>query len=140
MLELTGAGFKTFGVDVKLDAVRAAVALASESGARLHGWCADLTAYPLPRDRFELVLVARYLQRDLFPSIRDAAVPGGVVVYETFTVDQRRFGTGPRSRDHLLERGELEQRFSGFEVIFYDEVIESEAVARLVARKPAKSA
>ncbi len=62
-------GFRVFGVDVKLDAVRDAVAQASTRGLVVRGWCADLTRFPLPRERFELVVVTRYLQRDLFPSL-----------------------------------------------------------------------
>jgi tellurite methyltransferase len=134
-LELTHAGFKTFGVDVKLEAVRQAVARASRHGSRIHAWCADLTRHPLPRARFELVLVTRYLQRDLFGSISDALVPGGVVIYETFTVSQRTLGTGPTAPEHLLDPGELRLRFPACETIFYEEVVASEAVARLVARK-----
>jgi hypothetical protein len=82
------------------------------------------------------VLVTRYLQRDLFPSLRDAVKPGGLVLYETFTVGQLRLGFGPRSPAHLLGRRELSDRFDGFEVMFYDEIDAPEAVARLVARKP----
>ena len=135
-LPLAREGFRTFGVDVKLDAVRDAVARAAAEGMRVRGWCADLTQAPLPGERFELVVVARFLQRDLFGSIRRAVVPDGVVVYETFTVNQRALGTGPTSPDHLLATGELRERFEGFEVMFYEEVQAPEAVARIVARRP----
>jgi hypothetical protein len=63
--------------------------------------------------------------------------PSGIVIYETFTVGQLVHGVGPKSRDHLLEPGELRDRFEGFEIVSYDEVGVPEAVARLVARKPA---
>jgi SAM-dependent methyltransferase len=132
---LARAGFRTFGVDVKLDAVRDAVAAARLAGAPVRGWVADLTHYPLPVSRFELVVVTRYLQRDLFASIRDAVVPGGVVLYETFTVAQRALGRGPTSPDHLLEHGELRAAFDPFDVVFYEEVVRPDAVARIVARR-----
>jgi SAM-dependent methyltransferase len=133
-LTLARAGFRTFGVDVKLDAVREAIADARGEGVRVHGWCADLTQHPLPRDRFDLVLVSRYLQRDLFPDLRAALAPGGVVIYETFTTHQRELGRPPTSADHLLEPGELRRRFDGFDVLFYEEVRAPDAVARLAAR------
>ena len=112
------AGFRAFGVDVKLDAVREALGRAAAYGLTVRGWCADLTQYPLPREAFEVVVVTRYLQRDLFASIREAVTPDGVVVYETFTVNQRALGAGPTSPDHLLQPGELRERFSVFEVVF----------------------
>jgi SAM-dependent methyltransferase len=132
---LAAAGFRPFGVDASFDAVRDAIAHAAGHGVSLRGWCADLTKHALPRERFALVLVTRYLQRDLFGALRDSVTPGGAVLYETFTVRQRALGTGPTSPDHLLEEGELRERFAGFEVMFYEEVTAPEAVARIVARR-----
>jgi tellurite methyltransferase len=134
---LARAGFRTFGVDVRLDAVRDAVAAVAAEGARLQAWCADLTQHPLPVARFDLLLVSRYLQRDLFEPLQRSAKPGGVVVYETFTTAQRALGFGPRSPDHLLDEGELRARFAvdGWTVMFYEETVAPEAMARLVARR-----
>jgi len=133
-LPLARAGFTTFGVDVRWEAVREAVARGQREGVRVRGWCADLTRHPLPRGRFDLVVVSRYLQRDLFPDLRAAVVPGGVVIYETFTTAQRALGRPPTSPDHLLEPGELRHHFGGFDEMFYEEVPVPDAVARLVAR------
>ena len=135
-LVLARAGFRTFGVDRRLDAVREAVGRAAAEGLVVHGWCADLTAAALPEARFEVVLVTRYLQRDLFERIRRAVAPGGVVVYETFTVHQRSLGAGPTAAAHLLEPGELREHLAGFDVWCYEEATSPEAVARIVARKP----
>ena len=132
---LARAGYRTFGVDVKYDAVCEAVRSAQDAGLMIHGWCADLTEHPLPVARFELIVVTRYLQRDLFPAIRDALVPGGRVLYETFTIRQRALGVGPTSPDHLLQESELRSYFEDFEILFYEEVPSPEAVARLVARR-----
>jgi len=136
-LVLAHFGFHTFGVDVKFDAVRAAMDAAERRQLRISGWCADLTVYPLPVSAFDLVVVSRYLQRDLFPSLRDAVKPGGCIVYETFTVRQRALGSGPTSPDHLLEPGELVSKFDGWKVLFSEEVEAPEAVARVAARRPA---
>jgi SAM-dependent methyltransferase len=138
-LALAREGFRTFGVDSKLDVIREAVDAAAERRLVVRAWCADLTTYPLPRGAFELVLVTRYLQRDLFGSIADAVAPGGFLVYETFTVNQRALGIGPRSPEHLLEPGELRGSFDGFDLVFYEETSEPEAVARLVARKRSRA-
>jgi len=134
-LVLARHGFQTFGVDLKHDAVRDAVAAAARDGLRIRGWCADLEKSSLPVAAFDLIVVTRYLQRSLFPSIRRAVKPGGFVLYETFTVAQRLLGSGPASADHLLEPGELRERFSGWEVLFYEEVASPEAVARLAAQR-----
>lgn len=143
-LVLARHGFRTFGVDVKFDAVRAAVDAAAREGLQIRGWCADLTVSPLPAHRFDVVVVTRYLQRDLFASIRASVRDGGHVIYETFTEAQQQFGTGPTSPDHLLHAGELRSVFDGWDVISYDELTDVDAerpvaVARLVARRPLRS-
>jgi SAM-dependent methyltransferase len=135
-LVFAGLGYRVFGVDVNVDAVRAATSEAERRGLRIRAWCADLTATPLPRERFEAIVVTRYLQRDLFEPIRDAVRPGGIVLYETFTSNQLAHGVGPRSPNHLLEPGELRGRFDGFDVLFYEEVLRPEAVARIAASRP----
>jgi tellurite methyltransferase len=129
------AGFATFGVDVKFDAVRAAVKGLADVGVPLRAWCADLTMAPLPATRFALIVVTRYLQRDLLPSLADALVPGGVLLYETFTERQRAHGRGPTSADHLLQPGELAAAFATLETLFYEEIEAPDAVARLAARR-----
>lgn len=135
-LLLARHGFQTFGVDANCDAVRDAMDAAEREGLRIRCWCADLTVAPLPSASFDLVVVARYLQRDLFDAIKAAVKPGGCVVYETFTVAQLALGVGPTSPDHLLQPGELRSIFSEWDVLFYEEVDAAEAVARLVARRP----
>ena len=130
-------GFKVFGVDIRFDAVSDVVARAAREDVVLRGWCADLTRTPLPPGYFSLIVVTRYLQRDLCAAIADALVPGGTLLYETFTEAQRMRGRGPTSSDHLLKAGELPTLFRGLDVVFYDEVaaLVDDAVARLAARK-----
>ena len=128
---LATAGYETFGVDWNIESLLTARA----SMPRLRAWCADLADYPLPHAQFDVIVVARYLQRDLFTALREAVVPGGVVIYETFTVEQRRHRRGPTSPDHLLEPGELRARFTGFEVLEYEEVLDPDALARMAARR-----
>jgi cyclopropane fatty-acyl-phospholipid synthase-like methyltransferase len=94
---------------------------------------------PLPKGPFAAILVFRYLHRPLFPHIRAAVAPGGLVFYETFTEDQPAHGK-PHNPDFLLRRGELPQHFPGFEVIHAFEGVlpdPERAVARLVCRRPA---
>lgn len=145
-LLLARHGFETFGVDRRFDVVKEAMQAAARQGLQLRGWCADLTATPLPARVFDLVIVTRYLQRDLFAPLKESMRAGGCVVYETFTTAQRELGTGPSSHDHLLRPGELLSAFTDWEVLFYDELVavdgvgdRPEAVARLVAQRPLRS-
>ncbi len=134
---LAAHGYRVFGVDRDESAVRAAIARVGAGGGLVRGWCADLTISPLPHERFDLIVVTRYLQRDLFPALAAALAPGGVMIYETFTTAQRERGRGPTSPDHLLAPGELRGHFAAtLQELFYEEVLEPDAVARYVGRKP----
>jgi SAM-dependent methyltransferase len=132
---LARAGFRVFGVDRDPAALRAAVMRVRADGHRLWAWCADLTRYPLPANRFDVVVVTRYLQRDLFPSLISALAPGGVLIYETFTEAQRTRGYGPTSPDHLLNAGELRRCANGLAILHDAEIDEPDCVAQLVGRR-----
>jgi tellurite methyltransferase len=108
---------------------------ASDAGLRISFLCTDLTRFRLPRNRFHVVVVSRYLDRSAFPAFCDALVPGGVLLYETFTTRQLQHGRGPRSREHLLEPGELRLRARGMDLLFDEEVFQPDAVARIAARR-----
>jgi tellurite methyltransferase len=134
-LLLAEHGFTAFGVDANCNAVRDAVLAAQDQGLRIHGWCADLTVSSLPVAAFDVVVVARYLQRNLFDAIKASVTPHGFVIYETFTVAQLALGVGPKSPDHLLHPNELRSIFAGWNALFYEEVAAPDAVARLVAQR-----
>ena len=69
---------------------------------------ADLEAdpWPLPDRRFDAVIVTNYLWRALFPALKAAVAPGGLLIYETFAQAHAALGR-PRRPEFLLRPGEL---------------------------------
>jgi SAM-dependent methyltransferase len=139
-LFLLERGMRVVGIDRSRDSLLAARE-AAHGDARLLLVQADLESFPLPRDRFDVVLNVRYLQRSLVPALRRAVRPGGVVVFETFLVEQLALGH-PRNPDFVLRHGELRRLFEGFEILHDSEGLvrdgDGEAhLARLLARRPA---
>lgn len=104
---------------------------------RVHLIEADLEAFQLPREQFHLIVCFHYLQRSAFPAIEEALVPGGILLYETFTRAQLRFPSGPRNPQYLLETGELRAAFPTLTTIFFRELSAGKGIATLLARKPA---
>jgi hypothetical protein len=86
-------------------------------------------------------VVFRYLHRALAPEIVRVLRPDGLLLYETFTRSHREIAQHPRNPAFLLEPGELPKLFAALRVVRAEEaqvtVPAPEAVARLVARKPA---
>lgn len=62
--------------------------------------------WPLAGRRFDGIVVTNYLLLPLFPHLRAALAPGGVLIYETFAAGNERFGK-PLNPDFLLRPGEL---------------------------------
>ena len=138
---LAQRGLKIVCCDISPRNLREAKNLAERNGASIEVWQADLEKEgnnPLPKDTYGAILVFRYLHRPLIPCIKKALRNGGLLIYETFTIEQPRFGK-PRNPDYLLETGELAEMFADWEVIHHFEGIEENpirAVAQIVCRKP----
>jgi SAM-dependent methyltransferase len=98
-------------------------------------WQADLEEVGLPSQAFSLVLCVNYLQRSLFPAIENALVPGGMLLFETYTSAQLDFVGGPRNPKYLLEVGELRIAFPRLRNLFYRELRAEKGIASLIAKK-----
>jgi tellurite methyltransferase len=114
--------------------------IAGKHGARITTWEIDLEIpgeKPLQKDSYGAILIFRYLHRPLIPLIKEGVRQGGLLLYETYTAAQSRFGK-PYNPDHVLQEGELLKWFEDWEVIHYFEGIMEEpmrAMAQIVCRK-----
>ncbi len=134
---LAKIGFQVEGVDVSGDAVKEALTHAREAGVTIQTRVEDLERLPLfEAGAYDLVICFNYLQRSLVPVMKNWLKTGGVLVYETFIVDQVRFGK-PHNPDFLLRHNELLHMFEDLYVLRYREgIVEGrKAVASLLAQK-----
>jgi tellurite methyltransferase len=112
-------------------------AKAVNRGNAIQIWRANLEEVSLPSLAFSLIVCVNYLQRSLFAQIERALVPGGVLLFETYTVAQLEFAGGLRNRNYLLESGELRTAFPSLRSLFYRELRAEKGIASLIARKAA---
>ena len=97
----------------------------------------DLEKIPyIDEEAYDLVICFNYLQRSLMPQMKNWVKLGGMLVYETFIVDQVRFGK-PQNPDYLLRHNELLRLFRDFRVLRYREGIigGKKAIASILAQK-----
>lgn len=116
---LAHMGFSICAVD------RDPVTVASLSGLpAVEALVADLenAPWPYPSQRFGGIVVTNYLHRPLLPILVDSLEAGGVLIYETFAVENERYGR-PTNRDFLLRTGELLDAVAGrLRVVAYEDL------------------
>ena len=141
---LATRGFDVDGVDADPVKVCRARTASRKLGAPIRAIVGNVEdgTYMLPIETYDLIIVFNFLHRPLFEDIMDGVVPGGVVVYQTYTVDQARYGK-PTNPDYLLQPDELKKRFEDWEILRHREFdgparhgIPRRAIASIIARKP----
>jgi SAM-dependent methyltransferase len=140
-LFLARRGFRVVSIDISWEGLRRLTDRARDNALPIQPIHADLERFTLRTESFDLIVNSRFLLRSLFPELRQALKAGGLLLFETFNVDEIELLGGDIRRGYALERGELRESFSDFEILLYEEGVferrEGErGLARMVARKP----
>lgn len=97
---------------------------------------ADTDHWPFAPGHFDLIVQVDFLERRLFPLLRETLRRGGLLLIDTFLDQGRANAEGPSRASFLLSPGELLREFGDFRVLRYDEVRGDSARASILARKP----
>src|SRR5581483_2382613 len=102
-------------------------------GLPVEAHAADLEAggFLIQPHGYDLICDFLYLQRDLFPQIREGVRPGGMFAGEIHLA-------GADRHSFVLQPGELRAEFAGWKILYYSEAAESGSsrrTARLLARR-----
>ena len=149
---LGAQGYAVMAVDQSAVGLRKAERLAALRGVRITTIQADLAEYRIEPDRWDgIVSIWCHLPRPLRTEVHRQVVaglkPGGVLLLESYTPEQLRYGTGgPPTADRMVTLKELRLDLDGLEFIHAIErervVTEGSghtglsAVVQLVARRP----
>ncbi|MFC1950087.1 class I SAM-dependent methyltransferase [Chloroflexota bacterium] len=137
LIYLAKNGFNVEGIDISPEAVKIALKLARKAGVTIKEQIADLESdYLIEKDAYEVIICFNYLQRSLISQIIDGLRKGGMVVYETFIIDQANFGK-PKNPDYLLKHNELLGMFHELRCLRYREGVfeDTRAIASIIAQK-----
>jgi tellurite methyltransferase len=125
-LYLAKLGWQVVAVDAS------AIALAQLRGVETHLADLEKHEFTIEAAAYDLICDFHYLQRDLFPAIRDGLRPGGVFIGAIHLVSPAH------NPSFALQPGELRKQFAGWKITFYSESPDppgSRATARIVARR-----
>ena len=86
--------------------------------------------------RFGFVLVSFFLDRAVLSRLAKILLPGGLLLYRTYTEDNERLGNprGPRNPEYLLRSQELLYTFRGMKIFHYNEIVARKGIAELIAQ------
>ena len=135
---LAARGLRTLAIDKSATAIAEIRQTARQLQLPLRADVVDLETddASLPVAASDVIVVVHYLHRALFPSLRAALRPGGVLVYETFTRAQAQRGK-PTNPAFLLEPGELGALVAPLNVLFEREgEFEGKMLASVIAARP----
>ncbi|MGH9615217.1 MAG: class I SAM-dependent methyltransferase [Acidobacteriaceae bacterium] len=131
-----------------LDWSNAALAIAREKAAALpqghtleiaQGNALDIVVqFAQQRRRFGFVLISFFLERAVLPWLPKILIPGGLLLYRTYTEENERLGNprGPRNPDFLLRSQELLEVYRAMKILHYNETVAQKGVAELIAQRP----
>jgi SAM-dependent methyltransferase len=137
---LAGLGHPVLALDRDAEALR----LAAGTGITILQCDLEdgVSPWPFEARRFAGIVVTNYLHRPLMAKLLSSLAPGGVLIYETFSIGNEAFGR-PSNPDFLLAEGELLALAASGElavVAYEDGVVDAPKpamVQRLCARGPA---
>ncbi len=107
---LAQRGYTVTGVDRSRAAVAMAEEYARDRGAAIHAVAADMLDWPFPENHFDVILDFYFLERGSCAAHKAGLKKGGLLFFETYTLDQQRFD-GPHNPDFLLNPMNCSSRF-----------------------------
>ena len=114
---LATQGFEVVGIDISPKGLAKARQLAKKNGVTIETRVVDLEGHQLEKNAYDVILLMYYMQRHLWPQIKEALKPGGMAVIETYNVDHlnhQKFN--PK---WLLNTNELLDAFKDMKIIRY---------------------
>jgi len=134
---LAQKGYKVTGIDISSVAVKKSYLLAQEFGVKIKGVVASLSDYKIAPGTFDAIVCFYYVDRSLVEKIKTWLRPGGILIYEAYTLREKTKKKSDSSDDsEYLREQELLKLFQGMRVLKYEEPLhEKEFRSSIILRK-----
>jgi len=129
-LRMAELGFESHAWDISDSAIEKIQEFAEERHLTLSARQCDISQHEqqdvMCEEGFDVIIVSRFLLREIIPSLIAALRPGGLIFYQTFVQDRVLYDKvipkeGPKNSHFRLEPNELVRFFSGLTLRSYRE-------------------
>lgn len=80
----------------------------------------DVLQQDIPRNSYDVIIIAHFLERDIIPKIISGLRPSGILFYQTF-LQNKVSSAGPSNPKFLLAKDELPLLFTALNTLYYKE-------------------
>jgi SAM-dependent methyltransferase len=113
-------GLAVIAVDYSQEAMRSLESAVHERRLAIWPVIADLDNFSVRSESLDLIVNINYLDRRLFPEFERTLKPGGMLMVDTFLIDQLAVGH-PSNPKFMFEHHELKNLLAGYEIRRYSE-------------------
>lgn len=131
-LHMALAGYRVDAMDISSVALERGAGKAADLGVAVNWINVDLDAAELSPDSYDVVVVARYVNRGLTDTLVASLRDGGHLLYEQHLVTEREVD-GPRGHSFRLQPNELLEMFRPLRVLCYREGLMTDSDGRTMA-------
>jgi tellurite methyltransferase len=136
---LATKGYKVTGIDISRVAIKKARLLAKEFGVRINSIHESISKYNVPNNSVDAIICFYFLDRKLIKRMMSWLKPGGVLIFESFTMKQNTINSANVEEEYLLKEKELLRLFPGFNILKYEEAQHrKDFIASIIVEKPKK--
>ncbi len=134
---LATKGYKVTGIDISRVAIQKARFLAKEFGVRIDTIHKSMKDIKIKNGTIDAIICFYYVDRTVVQTLMDWLRPGGVLVFEAYSINQKNINKMNEDDSYLLKEAELLTLFPGFRILKYEEPMhEKEYTSSIIVQKP----
>jgi len=119
-LFLAERGLNTLAFDISSVAIKKLQEFAVQRNLNIQCEIQDIQAFVWEEERFDVMVVSRFLERTMVSAMMTSLKPGGVLFFQGFT-QEKVSDTGPNNPNYLLAENELLSLFKPLRLLVYRE-------------------
>lgn len=115
---LAKIGMESHAWDISDVAIDHLTQLATQQNLKIHAEVIDVVSEPPIPESFDIIVISRFLDRNLIPALKQAVRSQGLLLYQTFIQDKVS-DAGPNNPDYRLGENELLNLFGDWTIRYY---------------------